>query len=59
MISSIKKFLRRQVLRQLKKMTFLPSKIYAKYSYEYFTGKKLNLENFNKVDKFIKKINLM
>jgi len=36
-------------LRQLKKMTFLPSSIYALFLYEYFTGKKLNLEQWYKV----------
>jgi len=38
---TLKKFM----LRQLKKMTFLPSKIYVRFLYEYFTGKKLNLMN--------------
>lgn len=33
------------VYRQLKKMTFLPSDMYVRYLYEYFTGKKLNLKN--------------
>lgn len=37
--------LKRFCLRQLKKMTFLPSGIYAHFLYEYFTGKKLNLNN--------------
>lgn len=37
--------LRKFGLRQLKKMTFLPSKLYVPFLYEYFTGKKLNLEN--------------
>ena len=37
--------LRRFCLRQLKKMTFLPSKMYVHFLYEYFTSKKLNLEN--------------
>ena len=32
-------------LRILKKMRFLPPKIYAHFLYEYYTGKKLNLEN--------------
>ncbi|SDH73447.1 ATP-grasp fold amidoligase family protein [Winogradskyella thalassocola] len=37
--------IRRSLLRQLRKMRFLPSKLYAQYHYEYFSGKKLNLEN--------------
>lgn len=37
--------LRRFALRFLKKMTFLPPKLYAKISYEHFTGKKLNLDH--------------
>lgn len=32
-------------LKWLKKMTFLPPEKYASYLYEYYTGKKLNLEN--------------
>ena len=32
-------------LRHLRKMRFLPPKIYVKIHYEYFTGKKLNLDN--------------
>ena len=32
-------------LRNLRKMRFLPPKIYVKIHYEYFTGKKLNLDN--------------
>ncbi len=32
-------------LRHLRKMRFLPPKIYVKIHYEYFTGKKLNLNN--------------
>lgn len=32
-------------LRMLKKMTFLPPKIYAHYLYEYYTNKKLDLNN--------------
>lgn len=39
------KKLRKFSLRQLKKMTFLPPKKYAGYLYEYYTGKKLNLNN--------------
>lgn len=31
--------------RHLRKMRFLPPKIYVKIHYEYFTGKKLNLDN--------------
>ncbi|WP_233267537.1 ATP-grasp fold amidoligase family protein [Algibacter sp. L1A34] len=41
MIKKIRKF----YLRTLRKMRFLPPKLYAKSHYEYFTGKKLNLEN--------------
>jgi len=41
MSKSIHKF----KLRMLKKMTFLPAKIYIPYMYEYFTGKKLDLYN--------------
>ena len=33
------------ILRTLRKMRFLPSRIYVKYHYEYFTGKKLNLDD--------------
>lgn len=36
---------RKTLLRFLKKMTFLPSKLYVHFLYEYFTGKKLNLKN--------------
>ncbi len=32
-------------LRTLRKMRFLPPKMYAKIHYEYFSGKKLNLKN--------------
>lgn len=32
-------------LRYLRKMRFLPPKIYAHFLYEYYTGKKLNLKN--------------
>ena len=32
-------------LRMLRKMRFLPPKIYAHFLYEYYTGKKLNLDN--------------
>ncbi|CAL2102936.1 Teichuronopeptide biosynthesis TupA-like protein [Tenacibaculum sp. 190130A14a] len=35
----------RTVLRFLKKMTFLPEKVFLPYLYEYFTGKKLDLKN--------------
>ena len=38
-------FLKRQRLRYLRKMMFLPQKRYVHYSYEYYTGKKLNLDN--------------
>ncbi len=41
MMKSIHRF----KLRMLKKMTFLPAKIYVTYMYEYFTGKKLNLKD--------------
>ncbi|WP_229720521.1 ATP-grasp fold amidoligase family protein [Winogradskyella helgolandensis] len=37
--------IRRSLLRQLRKMRFLPSKLYVQYHYEYFSGKKLNLQN--------------
>lgn len=37
--------IRRFFLRHLRKMRFLPPKIYAKILYEYFTGKKLDLNN--------------
>ena len=37
--------LRRFFLKQLRKMRFLPPKIYTRISYEYYTGKNLNLEN--------------
>ena len=36
---------RRFFLRHLRKMRFLPSKIYVRIHYEYFSGKKLNLDN--------------
>lgn len=39
------KYLKRQRLRYLRKMMFLPQERYVKYSYEYYTGKKLDLEN--------------
>lgn len=32
-------------LRTLRKMRFLPPKMYVKFHYEYFSGKKLNLDN--------------
>ena len=37
--------IRRFFLRHLRKMRFLPSKLYVRYHYEYFSGKKLNLDN--------------
>ena len=37
--------MRRFFLRHLRKMRFLPSKFYAKVHYEYFSGKKLDLDN--------------
>ncbi|WP_421151313.1 ATP-grasp fold amidoligase family protein [Seonamhaeicola sp. NFXS20] len=39
------KNIRRFTLRNLRKMRFLPSKLYVKYHYEYFSEKKLNLKN--------------
>lgn len=39
------KSLKRFKLRMLRKMTFLPPIKYAKYSHEYYTGKKLDLKN--------------
>jgi hypothetical protein len=39
------KAIRRFYVRTLRKMRFLPSKIYAHFHYEYYTGKKLNLDN--------------
>jgi hypothetical protein len=41
MLKSIRKF----IARTARKMRFLPSKIYIKYHYEYFSGKKLNLDD--------------
>ncbi|CAM1362670.1 Glycosyltransferase [Tenacibaculum sediminilitoris] len=35
----------RTILRFLKKLTFLPQKVYLPYMYEYYTGKKLDLDN--------------
>ena len=37
--------LRKLTLGILKKMKFLPASTYMKIYYEYYTGKKLNLEN--------------
>lgn len=37
--------IRRLLFRQLRKMRFLPPKMYAHFCYEYWTGKKLNLKN--------------
>jgi hypothetical protein len=37
--------IRQFFLRQIRKMRFLPSKLYVNYHYEYFTGKKLDLNN--------------
>ncbi|MCA0153530.1 glycosyltransferase [Winogradskyella sp. 2Y89] len=37
--------LHRFFLKQLRKMRWLPPKIYTKISYQYYTGKKLNLSN--------------
>lgn len=39
------KKIRRFFLRHLRKMRFLPPKLYAKIHYEYFSGKKLDLKN--------------
>ena len=44
-MSTFKNILDKLPLRLLKKMMFLPQDWYVGYSYEYFTGKKLNLEN--------------
>lgn len=41
MLESVQRF----IARTARKMRFLPSEIYVKYHYNYFTGKKLNLEN--------------
>lgn len=41
MLQNIKK----KFLRHLRKMRFLPPRIYVRIHYEYFTGKKLDLEN--------------
>ena len=41
----MQKQIRRFSVRMLRKMRFLPPKIYAHFLYEYYTGKKLNLEN--------------
>ena len=37
--------MRKLCVRLLKKMRFLPPKLYVRFLYEYYTGKKLNLEN--------------
>lgn len=37
--------MRRFCLRMLRKIRFLPQKIYVHFLYEYYTGKKLNLDN--------------
>ena len=37
--------IRRFFLRHLRKMRFLPSELYVRYHYEYFSGKKLNLKD--------------
>jgi len=37
--------MRKFILRTLRKMRFLPSQTYVRFHYEYFNGKKLNLEN--------------
>ena len=41
----MQKKLRRLYVRTLRKWRFLPSKLYVKYHYEYFSGKKLDLNN--------------
>ena len=37
--------IRRFLFRQLRKMRFLPSRLYVKFHYEYFNNKKLDLKN--------------
>lgn len=41
----MRSLIRRQTLRILRKMKFLPPKLYAHFLYEYYTGKKLYLNN--------------
>lgn len=41
----MKKKLRKLVMKMLRKIRFLPPKIYAHFLYEHYTGKRLNLEN--------------
>ncbi len=41
----MQKSIQRFIARTARKMRFLPSKIYVKYHYEYFSGKKLNLDD--------------
>lgn len=41
----MQKQIRKFITRTVRKMRFLPSEIYVKYHYEYFSGKKLNLED--------------
>jgi len=41
----MQKSIRRFIARTARKMRFLPSKTYVKYHYEYFSGKKLNLDD--------------
>ena len=41
----MRKITRRFTVRMLRKMRFLPPKMYAHFLYEYYTGKKLNLNN--------------
>ena len=41
----MQKSIQRFIARTVRKMRFLPSKIYVKYHYEYFSGKKLNLDD--------------
>ena len=48
------KSLKRFKLRMLRKMTFLPPVKYAKYSHEYYTGKKLDLKNPKEFNEKIK-----
>ena len=39
------KILRKFCMRMLRKLKFLPPKIYAHFLYEHYTGKRLNLYN--------------
>lgn len=44
------KNIRRFFLRYLRKMRFLPSEMYVKFHYEYFSGEKLNLKDPKKIN---------